>query len=113
MGELLALVFGAAAHVEGADHAELVVEFLRRVRVDGEGAARGLDVHADEGGGAVADDGDGGGGGELEEGGGGYRCREGADVFLAVLRLMSILKLREGEEGDGNGEDLHHRRNAV
>ena len=73
------------AEVEGADHAELLVERAVRVAVDGVRAGRGFGVDGDELGLAAADDGDGGGDGEVLEGAGGDGGGEGAKVFLAVL----------------------------
>ena len=82
-------VFRLASQIVGARHAEMVVEFARRVGVDGEGAARDLGVHGDEFGAPAADDGDKGGCGQREEvvglDGGGDR----AEVFLAVLGSVS------------------------
>ena len=71
--------------MEGAGHAEDRVEFLRRVRVDGEGAGGRGGVEGDQGRVAAADDGEGGGDGERGEVGGGDGGAEGAEVFLAVL----------------------------
>ena len=83
--------------MEGAGHAEDRVEFLRRVRVDGEGAGGRGGVEGDQGRVAAADDGEGGGDGERGEVGGGDGGAEGAEVFLAVLeRKAGVSFLRLG-----------------
>lgn len=81
------------AKLQGARHAEPFVQQARRVRVDGKAAGRGGCVHGDERGFAAADDDEGrgcGGEGGLAEGFGRDGGGEGADVFLAVLWVVSL-----------------------
>ena len=74
-------------------HAEDIVEFARRLRIDREDTVGRFDIHGDEGGFAAADYYNGGGRSE-----GGWRdgSREGADVFLAGLREVLVTS-RGGE----------------
>lgn len=75
--------FGTEAH--GTDHAQLCVEFLGWVGVDGIRAAGFSHIHGDEVGLAAADDDDLGRDGEGLESIGGYGGRKATEVFLTVL----------------------------
>ena len=91
-------VFGSAAQVEGAGHAELGIELFRRVGVDGEGAGGRGGVEGDQRWVAAADDDEGGGHGQAGEVGRRDGGAEGAQVFLAVLEEGGVLVL-EGLDG--------------
>lgn len=80
-------------HRQVGCHAEDVVEFARRICVDGVDARGHLDVLGNEGCLAAADDLDGGGRGEARARDG---VAKGADVFLADLRVVSAVS--KGEE---------------
>lgn len=101
-------VCGFGAEVECACHAEVVVDFARRLGVDGEGAGGCCGVHGNELRAAAADDGYGGWGREGEEGFRSYGGGERAEVFLAVLGVMSV----GAWWVEGRGRCLHHRRSA-
>jgi len=81
------------AELQRARHAEPLVQRTRRVCVDGEAAGCGGRVHGDERGVAAADDDEGrrwGGVRGLVLEGFGRDGGEGADVFLAVLWVVSL-----------------------
>lgn len=102
---------GARAEGEGLGHAELGVEVLGGVGVDGEGAGGGVAVHADQRGGAAAYDDDVGWDGQAQQRRRGDGLCEGADVFLAVL-IRAFVTNCSGAE-DARGGFLRRRRSAA